>query len=99
MRNYSKQWCSESNPHTKEKYMISIFNKIFGKKKTVSVKLAPNVSLTLTPATAGGCHATLTETIDIFFRRESCYFSTLEELTKSLRLTDNVIIKKLSKAF
>ena len=79
--------------------MIKLFNNIFGKKKTVSVKLAPNVSLTLTPATAGGVHAVLKENIDIFTRSERCYFATLNDLVSSLRLTDNVIIRKLSKAF
>ena len=98
MRNYSKQWCSESNPHAKDKIMFNMFN-LFNKKKTVVVNLASNVKLTVVPAVAGGARATLEEMGDIFTRREQAYFATLEELTNSLQLSDNVIIGKLSKAF
>ena len=74
-----------------------LFN-LFNSKKTVTVQLDRNVKLALTP-TVGGVNAELTETTDMFLRQERCYFSSLEELTRSLRLTDDRVIRKLSKAF
>ena len=77
--------------------MFSKLFNIFGKKE-VTVNLAANVQLTVIPVT-GGVNATLSETVGMFRRQERCYFSSLNDLTKSLGLTDNVIIEKLSKAF
>ena len=76
-----------------------LFSNIFKTKKTVTINLAENVRLTVTPATAGGVYATLSETGEFFNRTEKAYFITLRDLVKSLRLTDDRIIKKLSKAF
>ena len=97
MRNYSKQWCSESNPHAKDKIMFKLFNNIFGKKE-VTVDLAANVQLTVTPV-VGGVNAVLIENGDIFVRRETAFFGNLHELVSSLGLSDDVIVRKLSKAF
>ena len=77
--------------------MFNIRN-LFNHKSEVTVNLASNVSLTLVPVT-GGVNATLTEMGEIFSRQEKAYFASLEELTKSLKLTDGKIIRKLSKAF
>ena len=74
-----------------------LFN-LFNSKKTVTVQLDRNVKLALTP-TVGGVNAELTETTDMFLRQERAFFATLDDLVKSLGLTDNVIIRKLSKAF
>jgi hypothetical protein len=41
----------------------------------------------------------LIERGDIFTRRETAFFGNLRELTSSLRISDDVIIRKLSKAF
>ena len=76
--------------------MFKLFNNLF--KKSVTVDLDSNVSLTLEP-TVGGVNAILEENGDIFCRREKAFFGTVEELIRSLRLTDEEIIKKLSKAF
>ena len=76
--------------------MIKLFN-IFG-KKSVTVQLDRNVTLKVEP-TIGGCHATLTERGEYFDRSEKAYFASCDDLVKSLGLTDNVIIRKLSKAF
>ena len=78
--------------------MINLFN-LFKTKKTVVVALDKNVKLTVEPAVGGGARATLTETVGIFNRSEHCYFATCDELIKSLRLTDEKIVRKLSKAF
>ena len=74
-----------------------LFNNIFGKKE-VTVQLAENVKLTVIPTT-GGVNATIVEMGEVFIRRERAYFATLDDLAKSLSLTDNAIIRKLSKAF
>ena len=74
-----------------------LFN-LFNKKTVVTVNLDANVTLKVEPVT-GGVNATLTEMGDIFIRRESAFFASLEDLTRSLRLSDNRIIGKLSKAF
>jgi len=76
--------------------MIKLFN-IFNRKE-VTVQLDSNVKLTVEPV-VGGVNAVLIENGDIFVRRETCYFATCDELIKSLRLTDEKIIRKLSKAF
>lgn len=76
--------------------MFNLFNNIF--KRTVTVQLDSNVKLTVEPVT-GGANAIIVENGDIFTRRETCYFATCDELIKSLRLTDEKIIRKLSKAF
>ena len=76
---------------------MNIFN-LFNKKTVVTVNLAENVKLTVTP-TAGGVHAVLAETTDMFLRQEKAFFATVEDLAKSLGLTDEKIIRKLSKAF
>ena len=78
--------------------MLNKLLNIFGSKKTVTVKLDTNVSLTLVPA-VGGVNAVLTETGEMFTRTERAFFSTVEELIKSLGLTDDQIVRKLSKAF
>ena len=75
--------------------MINLFN-LF--KKTVVVNLTSNTQLTLIPTT-GGVNAVLVEHGDIFTRTEKCFFSTVEELVSSLNLTDDHIVRKLSKAF
>ena len=99
MRNYSKQWCSESNPHAKDKIMFNkLFNNLFG-KKTVVVALDKNVKLTVEPAVGGGARATLEENGAVFTRRETCWFANINDLAKSLTLTDDALIRKLSKAF
>ena len=77
--------------------MISILNNIFG-KKSVTVALDTNVRLTVIP-TVGGVNATIVEMGDMFIRNERCYFASLSDLVRSLNLTDDHIIKKLSKAF
>lgn len=76
---------------------MNIFNKLFGKKE-VTVQLNETTKLTVTP-TAGGCHATLTEMGEIFSRQERAFFSSIDELVNSLQLSNDQIIKKLSKAF
>ena len=78
--------------------MFNTIRNLFGKKE-VSVNLDANVKLTVAPAAGGGARATLEEMGDIFTRTERCYFGTVEELIMSLKLTDEKIIKKLSKAF
>ena len=76
-----------------------MFSKLFNIfKRTITVNLTPNVSLTLVPV-CGGVNATLTEMGDMFTRQEKAYFASCDDLIKSLRLTDEKIIKKLSKAF
>lgn len=75
---------------------MNIFNKLF--KRTITVKLDSNVSLTLVP-TVGGVNAELTTTGERFMRTERAFFSSCGELVNSLRLTDNVIVRKLAKAF
>ena len=74
------------------------FKNIFKTKKTVTINLDKNVQLTVIPVT-GGVNATLTEMGEIFSRQERCYFASLSDLTRSLNLTDDQIIRKLSKAF
>ena len=76
--------------------MIKLFN-IFG-KKSVTVALDTNVRLTVIPVT-GGVNAVLSEMGEVFSRQERCYFATCDDLVRSLGLTDDKIIKKLSKAF
>ena len=76
---------------------MNIFN-IFNRKTVVTVDLDTNVRLTVEP-TVGGVNAVLTETGEMFTRNERCYFATLNDLCDSLRLTDDQIVKKLSKAF
>ena len=76
--------------------MIKLFN-IFG-KKSVTVQLDDTTSLVLKP-TVGGANAVLTTTSGVFVRTERAFFASVDELTKSLSLTDDVIIRKLSKAF
>ena len=73
-----------------------LFN-LFG-KKTVTVKLDETTSLVVKPTT-GGVNAELTTTSGMFIRNERAFFSSCEELTRSLMLTDETIIRKLSKAF
>ena len=77
--------------------MFKLFN-IFNSKRTVSIQLDRNVQLTVTP-TAGGVHAVLTEDTGMFRRQEKAFFATLEDLTRSLRISDESIARKLSKAF
>jgi hypothetical protein len=77
--------------------MFNILNNLFG-KKTVTIDLASNVKLTVIP-TVGGVNATIVEMGDMFIRNERCYFASLSDLVRSLNLTDDHIIKKLSKAF
>ena len=77
--------------------MFNIRN-LFNHKSEVTVNLASNVSLTLVPVT-GGVNATLTENTGMFIRNERCYFASLSDLVSSLRLTDDRVIRKLSKAF
>ena len=99
MRNLSKTIVSKkATLIIKESIMFS-FKNIFNNKKEVSINLDANVKLTVTPAAGGGARATLEEMGDIFTRTERCYFSTIDELITSLRLTDEKIVKKLSKAF
>lgn len=76
--------------------MIKLFN-IFG-KKSVTVQLDDTTSLVLKP-TVGGANAVLTTTSGVFVRTERAFFATLSDLTRSLRLTDDALIRKLSKAF
>ena len=78
--------------------MFNLFKNILNSKKTVTINLDANVSLTVMPTT-GGVNAVLTETGDIFIRRETAYFSSIDELIGALRLSDETIIRKLSKAF
>ena len=77
-----------------------MFNKLFNifNRKEVTVQLESNVSLTLVPA-AGGVNAVLTETGEMFTRTERAFFASLSDLTRSLNLTDDAIVKKLAKAF
>lgn len=77
---------------------MNIFNKLFNSKRTVSVKLDDNTKLVVKPTT-GGVNAELTTTSGMFIRNERAFFSSIDELVNSLQLSDNVIIKKLSKAF
>lgn len=74
-----------------------LFNNLFGKKE-VTVNLAANVQLTVIPVT-GGVNATLSENTGMFLRQERAFFASLSDLIKSLKLTDEKIIGKLSKAF
>jgi len=76
--------------------MIKLFN-IFNRKE-VTVQLDDTTSLVLKP-TVGGANAVLTTTSGVFVRTERAFFGSLEELTRSLRLTDDAIVKKLAKAF
>jgi len=76
--------------------MIKLFN-IFG-KKSVTVALDDTTSLVLKP-TVGGANAVLTTTSGVFVRTERAFFSSCDELIKSLRLTDDALIRKLAKAF
>ena len=78
--------------------MFNLFKNILNSKKTVTINLDANVSLTLVPTT-GGVHAVLSESGDIFTRTERAFFGSLDDLVKSLRLTDDRVIRKLSKAF
>ena len=78
--------------------MFNLFKNILNHKKEVTVKLDTNATLTVTPA-AGGVNAVLTETGEMFTRTERAFFSTVDDLVKSLRLTDSEIIRKLAKAF
>ena len=73
------------------------FKNIF-KRTVVTVNLDANVTQKVEPV-CGGVNAILSERGDIFDRTERAYFSSLEDLIRSLRLTDDVIIRKLSKAF
>ena len=75
-------------------FMFNLFNR----KSEVTVQLDDTTSLVLKP-TVGGANAVLTTTSGIFVRTERAFFATCDELVSSLQLTDNVIIKKLSKAF
>ena len=76
---------------------MNIFKTIFGKKE-VTVQLDDTTSLVLKP-TVGGANAVLTTTSGVFVRTERAFFSSCDELIKSLRLTDDRVIRKLSKAF
>ena len=76
--------------------MIKLFN-IFG-KKSVTVALDKNVKLTVIPVT-GGARAVLEENTGMFLRQERAFFASLSDLTRSLNLTDDAIVKKLAKAF
>ena len=76
---------------------MNIFKTIFGKKE-VTVDLDTNVRLTIIPVT-GGVNAVLSENTGIFTRTEKAFFASLSDLIKSLKLTDETIIRKLSKAF
>ena len=78
--------------------MFNLFKNILNRKSEVTVQLDSNVQLTVEPTT-GGVNAVLTETGDIFTRTERAFFATLDDLCDSLRLTDDRIIRKLSKAF
>ena len=77
---------------------MNIFNLFNSKKTVVTVNLDANVTLKVEPV-CGGVNATIVEVGDIFTRTERAYFSTVEELIGSLNLTDDRIIRKLSKAF
>ena len=80
-----------------------MFSNIFNsnsRKTTVVVNLDRNVKLTLVPVDGGeGVDAVLTEVRGVFERREKAYFLELDELVKALKLTDDDLIRKLSKAF
>lgn len=74
-----------------------LFN-LFG-KRTVVVNLDDNTKLVVKPVT-GGANAELTTISgERFMRTERAFFSSCGELVNSLRLTDEKIIGKLSKAF
>ena len=75
-----------------------LFSNIFGKKE-VSVDLDTNVRLTVIPVTGGVVYAVLYKYDGIFTRQEHEWFTTLDDLVGSLNLTDETIIRKLSKAF
>jgi hypothetical protein len=75
-----------------------LFSNIFKTKKTVTINLDKNVQLTVVPV-CGGVNATIVEMGEMFTRTERAFFSTIDELTRSLSLTDNAVIRKLSKAF
>ena len=77
-----------------------MFNKLFNifNRKEVTVQLDDTTSLVLKP-TVGGANAVLTTTSGVFVRTERAFFSSCDELIKSLRLTDDRVIRKLSKAF
>jgi hypothetical protein len=76
---------------------MNIFN-LFNRKKTIVINLDSNVRLTVVPTT-GGVNATLEERGEYFDRSERAFFATLSDLVRSLRLTDDALIRKLSKAF
>lgn len=77
-----------------------MFNKLFNifNRKEVTVQLDDTTSLVLKP-TVGGANAVLTTTSGVFVRTERAFFSSCDELIKSLNLTDDAIVKKLAKAF
>ena len=75
---------------------MNIFNR---KSSKVTVNLAENVKLTVIPVTSGVVYAVLYKYDGIFTRQEHEWFATLDDLVRSLNLTDDVIIRKLSKAF
>jgi len=76
---------------------MNIFN-LFNKKTVVTIDLDETTKLVVKPTT-GGVNAELTTTSGMFIRNERAFFSSCGELVNSLRLTDERIIKKLSKAF
>lgn len=77
--------------------MFNMFN-IFRNKKEVTVQLNETTKLTVT-STTGGVNATIVEMGEVFIRNERAFFSSLNELVNSLGLTDDRIVRKLSKAF
>lgn len=77
---------------------MNIFKTIFNRKSEVTVKLDNDTKLVVKPTT-GGANAELTTTSGVFVRTERAFFSSCDELIKSLRLTDERIVKKLAKAF
>ena len=77
---------------------MNIFKNILNRKSKVTVNLEENVKLTVIPV-CGGIYAVLYKYDGIFTRQEHAYFATLSDLCDSLRLTDDRIIRKLSKAF
>ena len=76
---------------------MNIFN-LFNKKTVVTIDLDETTKLVVKPTT-GGVNAELTTTSGMFIRNERAFFSSCGELVNSLRLTDEKIIEKLSKAF
>ena len=79
------------------------FKKLFNRKKeVVCVWLAENVHLTVTPAVAikgGGAYAVLQIRGEFINRTEKAYFITIRDLVRSLGISDEAMIRKLSKAF